>query len=128
MSEADTRALAERFFNAIEAGDADIVADSYTDDVAIWHNFTRAEQTKAENLATLQGMMGRLSDRSYHDRRVNIIEGGFVQQHVLSGTRKDGSRVSMPGILVCQVSDNRISRIDEYLDSADVTEFRKTFD
>jgi ketosteroid isomerase-like protein len=128
MSEADYRALAERFFNAIEAGDADIVADSYTDDAVIWHNFTRAEQSKADNLETLKGMMGRLSDRSYHDRRVHIIEGGFVQQHVLSGMRKDGSRVSMPGILVCHVKGGKIARIEEYLDSADVAEFRKTFD
>lgn len=128
MNEAETRALAKRFFDSIEAGDIETVKDCYTDDAVIWHNFDRAEQSRADNIATLTGMVGRLSDREYGERRVIVFDGGFVQQHVLSATRKDGQRLSMPGILVCQVRDGRICRIDEYLDSADVAEFRKTFD
>lgn len=128
MGEADIRALAQRFFDAIEAGDIATVESCYTDDAVVWHNFDRLEQSRADNIATLTGMVGRLSDRVYGDRRVIPFDGGFVQQHVLSATRKDGQRLSMPGILVCQVRDGKISRIDEYLDSADVAEFRKTFD
>lgn len=125
MTEQQTRDLAKRFFDAIEAGDIDAVADSYTEDAVIWHNFDGLEQSRADNLETLKGMVGRISDRLYDDRRVEVFEGGFVQQHVLRGTRKDGVRLSMPGVLVCQVRDGKISRIDEYLDSAHVAEFRK---
>lgn len=128
MDEAAIRALAQGFFDAIERGDIETVRDSYADDAVIWHNFDDAEQSKADNLETLKGMVGRLSDRHYDNRRVEVFDGGFVQQHVLRGTRKDGARLAMPGALIVQVRDGKISRIDEYLDSAHVAEFRKTFD
>jgi ketosteroid isomerase-like protein len=57
---------------------------------------------------------------------VHTFDGGFVHQHVLSGTRKDGARLSLPACLVCEVKDGRITRLDEYFDSARVAEFRKT--
>lgn len=127
MDEAALRAFAKRFFDAIEAGDVDTVAGCYTDDVGIWHNFDDQVQTKDENLATLRGMAARISDRSYADRRVEVFDGGFLQQHVLWGTRKDGSRVSLPAAIICRMRDGRIARLDEYLDSAHVALFRQTF-
>lgn len=123
---ADIRALAARFFDAVGAGDIDAVADCYDDDLVLWHNFDNVEKTKAENLASLAGIATRMSDRVYADRKVEVFEGGFVQQHVLHGTRKlDGARLQMPAIIICRVRDGKIVRLDEYLDSAHVAEFRK---
>ena len=52
--------------------------------------------------------------------------GGFVQQHVLRGTRKhDGARLALPAYVVCAVKDGKITRLDEYFDSARVADFRK---
>ena len=127
MDEAAIRAFAKRFFDAIEQGDVDAVRDSYTPDVGIWHNFDDKVQSREENLATLRGMVSRISDRSYADRRVEVFDGGFMQQHVLHGARKDGSRVSMPAAIICRLRDGRIARLDEYLDSAQVAVFRQTF-
>lgn len=127
MDESAVRAFAKRFFDAIEQGDVDTVADCYTPDVGIWHNFDDKVQTREENLQTLRGMVGRIDDRRYEDRRVEVFAGGFVQQHVLWGTRKDGSRVSMPAAIICRMRDGKIARIDEYLDSAQVAIFRQTF-
>jgi ketosteroid isomerase-like protein len=127
MDEAAVRAFAKRFFDAIEQGDVATVADSYTPDVGIWHNFDDKVQTREENVATLTGMVARISDRSYADRRLEVFDGGFVQQHVLWGTRKDGSRVSLPACLICRMRDGKIARIDEYIDSAHVAVFRQTF-
>ena len=125
MDEAATRAFAKRFFDAIEQGDVDTVADCYTDDVAVWHNFDNLAQTKDQNLATLRGMVSRISERSYGERRCEVFPGGFIHQHVLSGVRKDGQRVSLPAALICRLRDGKIARLDEYLDSAHVAEFRK---
>jgi ketosteroid isomerase-like protein len=127
MEEAAIRVFAQRFFDAIEQGDVDTVRESYTEDVGIWHNFDDKVQTREENVATLQGMVGRISDRKYADRRIEVFSGGFVQQHVLWGTRKDGSRVSMPACIICRMRDGRIARLDEYLDSAHVAVFRQVF-
>lgn len=127
MDEAAVRAFATRFFDAIERGDIDTVRHSYTPDVGIWHNFDDKVQTRDENLATLTGMVGRISDRVYSDRQLEVFDGGFVQQHVLWGTRKDGKRVSLPAALICRMRDGRIARLDEYIDSAHVAVFRQTF-
>jgi ketosteroid isomerase-like protein len=55
-----------------------------------------------------------------------VFPGGFVQQHVLRGTRKhDGERLALPACIVCAVKDGKITRLDEYFDSARVAEFRK---
>jgi ketosteroid isomerase-like protein len=127
MDDAATRAFAKRFFDAIEQGDVAAVRDSYTPDVGIWHNFDDKVQTREENVATLTAMVARIGDRSYDERQVEVFDGGFLQQHVLRGTRKDGSRVSLPACIICRMRDGKIARLDEYLDSAHVALFRQTF-
>lgn len=127
MDEAAIRAFAKRFFDAIEQGDVDTVRDSYTPDVEIWHNFDDLIQTREQNLETLKGMVGRISDRVYDNRRLEVFPDGFVQQHVLRGTRKDGKRVSLPAALIVKLRDGKIARLDEYIDSAHVAVFRQTF-
>ncbi len=125
MSEHDkTRALAARLFDAIERGDVEGVADCYAPELVVWHNFDNLDQSREDNLKTLAGMIERISERRYEQRRVDVFDGGFVQQHVLTGRRRDGVRVSMPGVLVGTVKDGKISRLDEYLDSAHVAAFR----
>jgi ketosteroid isomerase-like protein len=120
------RALAKHFFDCVEAGDVDSLVACYAPDARIWHNTDRQEQGPADNAATLKGMVTRIVDRTYADRRVQVFPTGFVQQHVLQGTRKhDGARLELPACIVCEVKDGKITRLDEYFDSAGVAEFRK---
>jgi ketosteroid isomerase-like protein len=118
------RALATRLFDSIERGDIEAVSACYAPDLVVWHNFDGQEQRREDNLATLAGLIGRISERRYQNRRLNVFDGGFVQQHVLTGVRGDGVRVSLPGVLVGKVKNGRITRLDEYLDSAHVAAFR----
>jgi len=124
VDEAAIRAFAKRFFDAIEQGDVDTVADCYTSDVEVWHNHDGLTQSRDENLAVLRGLVERIGERRYEERRVEVFPGGFLQQHVLSGVRRDGVRVSLPAALICRLRDGRIARLDEYLDSAHVARFR----
>lgn len=127
MTDEAVRALAKRFFDCVEAGDVDGLVACYAPDARIWHNTDRAEQTPAENRATLNAMVARILDREYADRRLQVFPGGFVQQHVLKGTRAyDGVRVELPACIVCQVTDGKVTRLDEYFDSAQVAAFRKS--
>lgn len=127
MTDEAVRALAKRFFDCVEAGDVDGLVACYAPDARIWHNTDRAEQTPAENRATLNAMVARILDREYADRRLQVFPGGFVQQHVLKGTRAhDGVRVELPACIICQVADGKITRLDEYFDSAQVAAFRKS--
>jgi len=122
----DIRAMAQRFFDAIEAGDIDTMRESFTPDAEIWHNTDELIVTRDETAQTLTGMVARIKDRKYADRRLTTFPGGFVQQHVLTGKRvHDDGEVRLPCAIVCKVENGKITRLDEYFDSAHVAEFRK---
>lgn len=121
-----TRALATRFFDAIEGGDIATMQASFAPDAPIWHNTDEIEVTPEQTARTLSGMLTRIATPTYADRRLNVFPGGFVQQHVLTGTRThDGVVVRLPCAIVCRVEGGKITRLDEYFDSAHVAEFRK---
>ncbi|WOF44912.1 nuclear transport factor 2 family protein [Sphingopyxis indica] len=125
----DIRAMATRFFDAIEAGDIETMQSSFAPDAAIWHNTDEKIVTPAQTAQTLTGMVARIKDREYADRRLITFPGGFVQQHVLKGKRvQDEVEVRLPCAIVCAVKDGRITRLDEYFDSAHVAAFRKYAD
>ncbi len=120
MTSDETLALAERLFTAIEAGDLDVVDRCYRDDVTTWANFDGREADKARSLRVLAWLCSKLADRRYEVTRREIIEGGFLQEHVLHGTAPDGTAVAMPACIVATVSDGLIVRLHEYLDPAGV--------
>jgi uncharacterized protein len=111
-------ALAERLVQAIESADEAAITAIYAPDARIWHNFDNKEQSVEENLRVLRWMTRTLSKRHYRVLRREAFPGGFVQQHILEGVLPDGQRFELAACLVCTVKDGRISRLDEYLDSA----------
>jgi ketosteroid isomerase-like protein len=62
--------------------------------------------------------------RRYLERRVQETASGFVQEHVLHVTRRDGKQFELPAAIICTVQDGRIVRLNEYLDSAHVAALR----
>lgn len=120
MTHDEIETLATKFFAAIQAGDIETVAATYSDDAVIWHNYDQIEQHKADNLRTLQYVIATVQGRSYDDVRRTVLDDGFVQQHVLRGTAPGGP-LEVPAMLRVWVADGRITRLDEYLDTAQVT-------
>ena len=122
----DIRAMAQRFFDAIEAGDIETMQGSFTPDAEIWHNTDELIVSPAQTAQTLTGMVARIKDREYAERQLTTFPGGFVQQHVLKGKRvHDDGEVRLPCAIICKVENGKITRLDEYFDSAHVAEFRK---
>src|SRR3978361_1816313 len=76
----DMRALAKRFFDAVEQGDIATLRSCYSEDARIWHNTDGdgAEQTPDENAVTLTGFVQRIPQRTYANRRLQVFDGGFV--------------------------------------------------
>ncbi|MBN9569690.1 MAG: nuclear transport factor 2 family protein [Alphaproteobacteria bacterium] len=89
----DIAALAKKFFDRIEQGDISVLREVYAPNVEIWHNTDELVQSLEDNVQTLQGFAQRIPKREYTNRRLQVFPGGFVQQHRLVGTRKDGKRV-----------------------------------
>ena len=126
MTDEEMRTFATKFFDAIEQGDIATMRGSFADDGEIWHNTDELIVTPDQTATTLTGMLTRIAKPVYAERRLNVFPGGFVQQHALTGNRThDDAAVRLPCAIVCQVKDGKITRLDEYFDSAHVAAFRK---
>ena len=115
--------VADRLFRAIEAGDLAAIGSIYTPSTVVWHNNDQKEQTVEENLKVLGWVIANLKNLKYTEVKRQATATGFVQQHVLRGrfAKRD---VAIPACIVATVEDNHITRIDEYLDSAQTAVFR----
>ena len=116
----DALDIADRFFAAIEAGDIATVREIYSPDAEIWHNTDGLVQGPDDNARTLSWITANLRDVSYTKIKRSATDDGFVQQHVLVATNRAGNRVEVPACIVTTISDGRITRLDEYLDSASI--------
>lgn len=110
--------LADRFFAAVCGGDVATLTDLYAPDARIWHNDDGLEQTVADNLRVLRWLSRTLEDFRYEDIRRSELPDGFAQQHVLRATLPGHGPLEVPAALFVRVADGRITRIDEYVDSA----------
>ncbi|MBV8928001.1 MAG: nuclear transport factor 2 family protein [Mycobacteriaceae bacterium] len=112
-------AIADRLFSAIEAGDADTVADMWADDITVWQLGDGKTRDKTRALRVIEWFMAATTERHYDVLSRQALDGGFVQQHVLHGTARDGTPYSMRvAIIIAVGADGRITRVDEYFDPA----------
>lgn len=111
--------LAERFVAALETGDADTVRAFYAPDAKLWHNTDGIEQTVDQNMKVLAWITRKLPNRTYRIVRREALSDGFLQQHVLEAALPDGTAFKMSACVVVRVQDGVITRLDEYLDSAE---------
>lgn len=119
MNEQQILDLAERFLGAIQAGDIDTVRACYAPDAKLWHNTDNIEQTVDQNLRVLGWFARKLPDRHYRVLRREALKDGFMQQHVLEATLPDGTPWKMSACVVVKMENGLITRLDEYLDSAE---------
>ena len=117
--------LVVRFFAALEAGDIATLREIYAPDAVIWHNDDLVEQPVEENLKVLAGLHRVVSGLRYDIVRRVTAPDGVLQQHVLRGHLPNGAEVELHAAMYLQVRDGRITRIEEYLDSARRSEIRK---
>lgn len=116
LTDVEMNELGNRLLAGIMAADEIVVRAAYSPDAKIWHNFDQREQTVDENLATLHDMHRRASGLQYTQIQRFLSPGGFVQQHVLVGEAKHGP-LNMPAMIRFWVTDGRITRLEEYLDT-----------
>jgi ketosteroid isomerase-like protein len=124
MNERETLELADRFFSAIPKGDLETVRAIYAPDALIWHNNDQVTQSVEQNLQVLAWVTKNIAGLRYEEIRRHVTPSGFVQQHVLRGTAPNGKALEVPACILCSVNDGRITRLDEYLDSAQVAVLR----
>ena len=120
MSTSESLEVAEKFFAAIPRGDLEAVRALYAPAAEIWHNHDGVTQDVAANLRVLDWVVRNVSGLRYEEVRRQATPTGFVQQHVLRGAAPNGKPLEIPACIVCRVENGRITRLNEYLDSAQI--------
>lgn len=118
MDDADKIAFACRFFSAVERGDLDTVRALYAPDAKIWTAQDPADRTPEENLAVLAWVKDNIRSFRYEDVRCQPTPTGFVEQHTTCGTAPGGGEFRFAACLVVRVEDGKVTRLDEYFDTA----------
>ncbi|MEU9022759.1 nuclear transport factor 2 family protein [Actinomadura sp. NPDC048394] len=111
--------LADEFVAAVETGDLDAIRTSlYAPDAEIWHNTDGKVIGVEENLRVLGWLTGVLREMRYTGIQRRLTPDGYVQQHVLRGVVPNGDELTLRACFIVTVKDDRITRLDEYLDPA----------
>ena len=118
LPDAEILDFAERFMRAIQTGDTQMVRASYAPDAKIWHNTDNIEQTVDDNVKVLEWFAANLPNRTYQLVRREALKDGFLQQLVIEAILPDGSPWKLHACVVVKMENGLITRLDEYLDSA----------
>jgi hypothetical protein len=117
--------LADQLFAAIERGDEATINRLFSDDIAVWRVGARRDNDKERALKVLHWFIDVTAQRRYEilDRR--LFPDGFVQQHILHATGRNGESIALRVCIVIKLgvgASNQalISRIDEYFDPAEI--------
>lgn len=112
--------VADRLFGAIEAGDHAAIDRLWNDDIVVWKVADR-DRDKDRALRVLHWFIDTTTQRRYEVLDRQQFDGGFVQQHILHATGRNGGVIAMRVGIVIKLGDNGlISRIDEYFDPAEI--------
>jgi ketosteroid isomerase-like protein len=114
----DVLSTVDKFVEALSTGDAACLNALFTDDAVIWHNYDQVSQPAMEALAAL-APLAALQPR-YEVAGRDVVDGACIQRHVVHLTLPGGESAAIPAIQRIAVTDGRIRRIDEYMDSAQV--------
>lgn len=117
----DPRNVADRLFATIEQGDCEALAAMWADDIVVWRQGGGRERDKSRGLKVIEWFVAVTADRRYEVLDRQIFDSGFVQQHIVRATGRKGTPLTFRACLVVKVgADGLITRIDEYLDPADL--------
>ena len=120
--------VADRLFEAIEQSDIAMVEQLWNEDVIVWKVADR-DRDRERALRVIAWFVNTTTDRRYEILDRQIFDGGFVQQHILHATGRNGESIAMRVCIVIKLAANGlISRIDEYFDPAEIAPLTESTD
>ena len=109
-------AVANRFFDGLLAGDLAALRAACSSGSILWINLTEQERALEDSLPGFAALRSKVPDLRMESVRRRGIPGGFLEQHVLIGTLPEGAPLRVVGCFIGTVEDDRISRLEEYVD------------
>ena len=113
--------VADQLFAAIERSDEATLRQLFDDDIAVWRVGARRDNDKERALKVLRWFIDVSTQRRYEIVDRQLFPDGFVQQHILHATGRNGGSIALRVCIVIKLGINGlISRIDEYFDPAEL--------
>jgi ketosteroid isomerase-like protein len=113
--------VADQLFAAIERSDETTLRQLFDDDIAVWRVGARRDNDKERALKVLRWFIDVSTQRRYEIVDRQLFPDGFVQQHILHATGRNGGSIAPRVCIVIKLGINGlISRIDEYFDPAEL--------
>jgi ketosteroid isomerase-like protein len=113
--------VADQLFAAIERSDETTLRQLFDDDIAVWRVGARRDNDKERALKVLRWFIDVSTHRRYEIVDRQLFPDGFVQQHILHATGRNGGSIALRVCIVIKLGINGlISRIDEYFDPAEL--------
>jgi ketosteroid isomerase-like protein len=113
--------VADQLFAAIERSDETTLRQLFDDDIALWRVGARRDNDKERALKVLRWFIDVSTQRRYEIVDRQLFPDGFVQQHILHATGRNGGSIAPRVCIVIKLGINGlISRIDEYFDPAEL--------
>ena len=115
--------VADELFAAIERSDEATLSRLFSDDIAVWRVGARRDNDKGRALKVLHWFIDVTTQRRYEILDRQLFPDGFVQQHILHATDRNGESIALRVCIVIKLGVSAshqalISRIDEYFDPA----------
>lgn len=110
--------LAERLIAVLTTHDVEATRELLAPDLVHWLNLGEQEQGADGLLAVMARERACVRDTEVRLRRRHDTGAGFVLQLDVDGTTVSGRSFHIPVCLVVETDGERITRIDEYADSA----------
>jgi ketosteroid isomerase-like protein len=113
--------VADQLFAAIERSDETTLRQLFDDDIAVWRVGARRDNDKERALKVLRWFIDVSAQRRHEIVDRQLFPDGFVQQHILHATGRNGGSIAPRVCIVIKLGINGlISRIDEYFDPAEL--------
>jgi ketosteroid isomerase-like protein len=106
----------DRLYEALSVGDLPRARECLTVDARIRHCFEATEHTSDGIYHGWQGFITNFVERAVTQVRRQPTPEGFVQQHLLTVRTADGRQRSWAICIVVRIENQRIARLDEYMD------------
>lgn len=111
-------AAAERLFAAVEEGRVEELRQIFAPGARVWHNTDNKSIGVDESIRSIRALLDRSVSYRYTEIKREPTPTGFVQQHVLLITLKNGQEIVDRACCVCSVANGRVGHMDAYHDSA----------
>ncbi|GAA4883032.1 nuclear transport factor 2 family protein [Actinomycetospora straminea] len=110
--------IERRVVDALADTSSEVPEGLFAPGAVTWHSFDEVEApTVPDTFATLRAIRGQVPDFTMTEVRTGE---GFAQ-YVVTGTLPGGQTLRAPAALAIHVSDGLVTRIEEYVDTGQLT-------